>query len=67
MTAYNFDRVESDFSNEASLFIPLIPEARGPWVVESTNPTSIATSSLPTSRSKSPPRAAISAGGAQPA
>jgi hypothetical protein len=34
VTAYNSERVESDYSNEASLFIPLIAEARGPWVVE---------------------------------
>lgn len=34
VTAYNSGRMESDFSNEASVFIPMIPEARGPWVVE---------------------------------
>lgn len=34
VTAYNFERIESEYSNEASLYIPLIAEVTGPVVVE---------------------------------
>jgi hypothetical protein len=34
VTAYNFDRVESEYSNEADLYIPLVAVVTGPDVVE---------------------------------